>query len=79
MLKSKNSKVGAYTTDNVGEVSIAVLTIVEEVGHSLGHLLMVVGVRDEVFPRVIDTFVVEQGAGGEAVDDLIKGIVREAG
>ena len=35
--------------DGAGEVLIAILTIIEEVGHSLGQLLMVVGVRDEVF------------------------------
>ena len=39
---------------------------------------MVVGVRDEVFPGVIDTFAAEQGAGGEAAEDLDNGIVREA-
>jgi hypothetical protein len=30
--------------DNAGEVSIVVLTVVEEADHSLGQLLMVVGV-----------------------------------
>ena len=45
-----------YTTDDAGEVSIAVLTVVEEADHSLGQLLMVVGVRDEVFLGAIDTF-----------------------
>jgi hypothetical protein len=34
MLKGKYSKEGAYTRD-VGEVSITVLTVIEEVGHSL--------------------------------------------
>jgi hypothetical protein len=43
MLKSRNSKEGAYTRD-AGEVSIAVLTVIEEAGHSLGQILMVVGV-----------------------------------
>ena len=56
---------------------MAVDSIVEEASHSLGHQLIVV--RDEAILVAIDTFVVEQGAGGEAVDDLIKGIVREAG
>ena len=39
---------------------------------------MVVGVRDEVFLGATDTFTVEQGAGGEAAEDLDNGIVREA-
>ena len=69
---------GAYTRD-AGEVSIAVLTVIEEVGHSLGQILMVVGVRDEVSPRATDTFVAEQGAGGEVVEDLENGILHEAG
>jgi hypothetical protein len=42
MLKGKNSKKGAYTRDT-GEVSIAVLTVIEEASHSLGQILMVVG------------------------------------
>ena len=58
---------------------IAVLTVVEEAGHSLGQLLMVVGVRDEVFLGVIDTFVAEQGAGGEVAEDLKNDILCEAG
>ena len=70
---------GAYTTDDVGEVLIAVLTIVEEASHSLGQLLMVVGVQDEVFPGVTDTFVAEQGAGGDVAEDLKNDILREAG
>ena len=53
--------------DDVGEVLIAILTVIEEAGHSLGQLLMVVGVRDEVFLGAIDIFAAEQGAGGEAV------------
>ena len=65
--------------DDAGEVSIVVLTVVEEASHSLGQLLMVVGVRDEVFLGAIDTFVVEQGAGGEAAQDLKNNILREAG
>jgi hypothetical protein len=36
MSKGKNSKEGAYTRDDAGEVSIAILTVVEEAGHSLG-------------------------------------------
>ena len=45
-----------YTIDDAGEVSIVVLIIIEEASHSLGQLLMVVAVRDEVFLGVIDTF-----------------------
>ena len=52
-------------------------SIIEEVGHSLGHQLMVV--QDEAFLGVIDTFVAEQGAGGEVVEDLDNDIVCEAG
>jgi hypothetical protein len=43
MLKGKNSKEGAYTR-KPDEASIAVLTIIEEAGHSSGQILMVVGV-----------------------------------
>jgi hypothetical protein len=35
MLKGKNSKEGAYTRD-AGEVSITVLTVIEELDHSPG-------------------------------------------
>ena len=52
--------------DDDGEVLIVVLTVIEEAGHSLGQLLMVVGVRDEVFLGATNTFIAEQGAGGEA-------------
>jgi hypothetical protein len=31
---------------------------------------MVVGVRDEVFPGVTDTFTAEQGSGREVAEDL---------
>ena len=74
-LKGKNSKEGAYTRD-AGEDSIAVLTVVEEAGHSLGQHLTVVG--DEALPGVIDTFVGEQGAGEEAAEDLQNNILYEA-
>ena len=40
---------------------------------------MVVGVQDEVFLGATDTFAVEQGAGGEAVEDLENDILREVG
>ena len=36
-------------------------------------------VQDEAFPGAIDTFVAEQGAGGEVVEDLDKDIVHETG
>ena len=39
---------------------------------------MVVVVRDEVVPRVIDTFVAEQGANREVTEDLNNDIVHEA-
>ena len=47
---------------------IAVLTIVEEAGHSLRQHLIVV--RDEALPGATDTFVGELGAGKEVVEDL---------
>ena len=74
-LKGKNSKEGAYTRD-AGEDSIAVLTVVEEAGHSLGQHLAVV--RDEALLGATDTFVGEQGAGGEAMEDLQNKILCEA-
>jgi hypothetical protein len=76
MLKGKNSKEGAYTRD-AGEVSITVLTIIEELDHSPGQILMVVGVHDVVFPRATDTFIVEQGASGEAAEDHKNDILCE--
>ena len=39
---------------------------------------MVVGVQDEVFPGVTDTFAAEQGVGGEVSEDLKNDILREA-
>ena len=75
-LKGKNLKEGAYTRD-AGEVSIAILTIVEEAGHSLGQHLMVVG--DEVLLGATDTFVAEQGVGRNAVEDLKNNILNGAG
>ena len=68
-----------YTMDDAGEVSIVVITVIEETGHNLGQLLMVVGVRDEVFLGAIDTFAAEQGAGGDVAEDLKNDILREAG
>ena len=59
------------------EVSLAVESIIEEAGHSLGHQLIVV--RDEAIPGATDTFAAEQGVSGEAAEDLDNGIVHEAG
>ena len=64
-------------TDKAGEVSHAILSVIEEVGHSLGQHLTVVG--DEAVPGVIDTFAVEQGVGGEVAEDLKNNILCEAG
>jgi hypothetical protein len=77
MLKGKNSKEGAYTRDT-GKVSIVVLTVIEEASHSLGYILMVVGVQDEVSLGATDTFVAEQGADGEAAEDLKNNILCES-
>ena len=68
---------GGVNTDDVGEVSLAIDSIIEEAGHSLGHQLMVV--QDEVFLGAIDTFAAEQGAGREVTEDLKNNILREAG
>ena len=56
-----------YTRDT-GEVSIVVLTIVEEASHSLGQHLIVVG--DEALLGATYMFAGEQGVGGEAAEDL---------
>ena len=40
---------------------------------------MVVGVRDEVFPGVTDTFTAKQGAGEKVAEDLENDILCEAG
>ena len=58
---------------------IAILTVVEEASHSLGQLLMVVGIRDEVFLGATDTFAEEQEAGREVAEDLKNEILHEAG
>ena len=57
---------------------MALVDVVEEPSQSPGQHLMVVVVRDEAVLGAIGTFVVEQGAGREATDDLDNGIVREA-
>ena len=59
--------------------SMALVDVVEEPSQSLGQHLMVVVVRDEAVLGAIDTFVAEQGAGGEATEDLDNNIVRVAG
>ena len=40
---------------------------------------MVVVVLDEAVPEATDTFVAEQGAGGEAAEDLDNDIIYEVG
>ena len=64
-------------TGDAGVVSMAVLNVVEEAGHSLRHPFIIV--RDEVFLGVTDTFAAEQGAGWEVVEDLNNDIIHEAG
>ena len=66
-------------TSDSGVPSMALVDVVEEPSQSLGQHLMVVVVRDEAVLGAIDTFVAEQGVGGEAAKDLDNGIVREAG
>jgi hypothetical protein len=56
---------------------LAIDSIIEEVGHSLGHQLLVV--QDEASLGATNTFAVEQGAGDEAMEDLDKDIIHEAG
>ena len=62
---------------DAGEVSFAILDVVEEVSHSLGQHLMVVG--DEALLGAIDKFAAAQGAGWEAAENVEKEIVCEAG
>ena len=66
-------------TGDSGVASMALVDVVEEPGQSSGQHLMVVVVRDEAVPQATNTFAAEQGAGGEAVEDLDNGIIREAG
>ena len=65
-------------TGDSGVASIAPVAVVEEACHNLGQHLMVAVVLDEVVIGVIDTIIVEQGACGEAAEDLDNSIVREA-
>jgi hypothetical protein len=58
---------------------MALVGVIEEADPTSGQHLMVVVVRDETVLGAIDTFVVEQGAGEEAVEDLDNDIIREAG
>ena len=67
---------GGVNTDDVGEVSLAIDSIIEGADHSLGHQLMVV--QDEASLGARDTFAEEQGAGGEVAEDLHKDIVHKA-
>ena len=67
-----------FTSDS-GVASMALVNVKAKPGQSLGQHPMVVVVRDEVILGATDTFVAEQGAGGEAAEDLDNGIVREAG
>jgi hypothetical protein len=53
-----------------------VLDVIEEVDHSLGQHLTVVG--DEAVLGVTDPFAAQQGAGGEAVEDLENDFLCEA-
>ena len=64
---------------NSSVASIALVGVIEEACHILGHHLMVVVVLDEAVPGATDTFAAEQEVGGEAAEDLDNGIVREAG
>ena len=59
--------------------SMALVDVIKEPGQSLGQHLMVVVVRDEAVLGGTNTFATEQGVGGEAVEDLDNGIIREAG
>ena len=66
-------------TGDASVASMALVKVIEEAGQSLGQHLMVVVVLDEAVLGVIDTFVVEQGEGGEAAKDLDNGIIYEVG
>jgi hypothetical protein len=76
-VKGKKDKDGCSLVTSVA--SMALVDVVEEDGQRSGQHVMVVVVLVEVVPRATDTFVVEQGVGGEAAEDLSNGIVHEAG
>ena len=63
---------------DAGEVSMAVLTVVVEVGQSMGQHVMDVRVRDEAFPGATDTFVGAQGASGEAAEDCWRSLITKS-
>jgi hypothetical protein len=65
-------------TDDAGVASMALVEVIEEADQSLGQHRMVVVVLDEAVLGATDTFAVEQGAGGEAAEDLDNGIIHEA-
>ena len=67
-----------FTSDS-SVASMAIVGIVEEAGQSLGQHLMVVVVLDEAVPGATGTFAAEQGASGEAAEDLNNDILYEAG
>ena len=62
---------------DAGEVAFAFPAAIEEFGDNLGQLLMVLGFRDEAVPGAMDTLVVVQGAGGEALEGEDKDMVCE--
>ena len=64
---------------DTGVVSMALVGVVEKASQSLGQHIMVVVAQDEAVPGAIDTFVVEQGASRDTVEDLNNDIIREAG
>ena len=65
-------------TGDSGVASMPLVDVIKEPSQSLGQHCMVVVVRDEAVLGVTDTFEAEQGAGGEASEDLNKGIICEA-
>ena len=77
-VKRQEGQVGVFTGDT-GVVSMALVGVIEEASQNLEQHIMVVVDWDEAVLGATDTFVVEQGAGGEAAEDLDNGIVREAG
>ena len=66
-------------TGDSSVASMALVNVEEEPDQSLGQHLMVVIVRDEAVLGATNTFIAEQGAGGEVAEDLKNEILREAG
>jgi hypothetical protein len=58
---------------------MALVGVIEEAGQSSRQHLMVLVVLDEAVLGATDTFAAEQGANGEATEDLDNSIVCEAG